>query len=77
MKYDVIVVGCGVAGMTAAIYLKRSGLSCMILEGKMPGGQVVENDKIENYPGFVSISGSDLALSILKQVTSSISPSWL
>ncbi len=68
MKYDVIVVGCGVAGMTAAIYLKRSGLSCMILEGKMPGGQVVENDKIENYPGFVSISGSDLALSILKQV---------
>ena len=63
MKYNVLIIGCGVAGMTAAIYLKRSGISCA-----MPGGQIVSNDKIENYPGFSSVSGSDLAISILNQV---------
>lgn len=68
MKYDVLIAGCGVAGMTAAIYLKRSGISCAIFESSMPGGQIVSNDKIENYPGFFSVSGSDLAISILNQV---------
>ena len=68
MKYDVLLIGCGVAGMTAAIYLKRSGISCAIFESSMPGGQIVSNDKIENYPGFSSVSGSDLAISILNQV---------
>ena len=68
MKYDVIIVGCGVAGMTAAIYLKRSGLTCAILESTMPGGQIVDNGAIENYPGFLKIKGSDLALDILNQV---------
>ena len=68
MKYEVGIIGCGVAGMTAAIYLKRSGISCAIFESSMPGGQIVANDKIENYPGFSKISGSDLAISILNQV---------
>ena len=68
MKYDVLIIGCGVAGMTAAIYLKRSGISCAIFESSMPWGQIVSNDKIENYPGFSSVSGSDLAISILNQV---------
>ena len=68
MKYEVGIIGCGVAGMTAAIYLKRSGVSCAIFESSMPGGQIVANDKIENYPGFSNVSGSDLAISILNQV---------
>ena len=68
MKYETLIIGCGVAGMTAAIYLKRSGVSCAIFESSMPGGQIVANDKIENYPGFSNVSGSDLAISILNQV---------
>lgn len=56
--------------MTAAIYLKRAGVSCVILEKSMPGGQIVDNGNILNYPGFSSISGSDLALNILSQVNS-------
>ena len=44
--------------MTAAIYLKRSGVSCAIFESSMPGGQIVANDKIENYPGFSIVSGT-------------------
>ena len=69
-NYKVVIVGCGVAGMTAAIYLKRAGVSCIILEKSMPGGQIVDNGNILNYPGFSSISGSELALKILEQVKS-------
>lgn len=68
MKFDVGIIGSGVAGMTAAIYLKRAGLKVVIFEKNMPGGQLVNNSEIENYPGFDRISGSDLALKILKQV---------
>lgn len=66
--YDVVIVGCGVAGMTAAIYLKRAGLNPIIIEKSMPGGQIVDNGNILNYPGFTSISGSDLAMNILEQL---------
>ena len=68
MKFDVGIIGSGVAGMTAAIYLKRAGLKVVIFEKNMPGGQLINNSEIENYPGFDKISGSDLALKILKQV---------
>ena len=68
MKFDVGIIGSGVAGMTAAIYLKRAGLKVVIFEKNMPGGQLINNSEIENYPGFDRISGSDLALKILKQV---------
>ena len=67
-KTTVGIIGCGVAGMTAAIYLKRAGISCLLIEGQVPGGQIIDNDDIENYPGFSKISGSDLALAILKQL---------
>lgn len=68
-QYKVAIIGCGVAGMTAAIYLARSSTPCCIIEGNIPGGQIIDNGAIENYPGFESISGSQLALNILKQVT--------
>lgn len=67
-KYDVAIVGCGPAGMCAAIYLARCGISCCILEGSVPGGQMIDNGMIENYPGFKSISGSELALLIMGQL---------
>lgn len=67
-RYDCIVVGAGVAGMTAAIYLKRSNLNVLLLEREMPGGQLNKTTEIENYPGFSKVNGTDLALSIYNQV---------
>ena len=74
MKYNVLIIGCGVAGMTAAIYLKRSGISCAIFESSMPGGQIVSNDKIENYPGFSSVSGRSEERRVGKECRSRWSP---
>ena len=68
-KYKVVIVGCGVAGMTAALYLNRAGIDCIILEKSMPGGQIVDNGNIMNFPSYESISGSDLAIKMLKQIT--------
>lgn len=67
-KYDCIVIGSGVAGMTAALYLKRSNLNILLLEREMPGGQLNKTTEIENYPGFSKINGTDLALSIYEQI---------
>lgn len=68
-KYKVVIIGCGVAGMTAALYLNRAGIDCIILEKSMPGGQIVDNGNIMNFPTYESISGSDLAIKMLKQIT--------
>ncbi len=68
-KYKVVIIGCGVAGMTSALYLNRAGIDCVILEKSMPGGQIVDNGNIMNFPSYESISGSDLALKMLKQIT--------
>lgn len=67
-NYDVVIIGAGVAGMTAAIYLKRSGINCLLIEGAIPGGQVVKTNTITNYPGFQSITGAELATKVLEQV---------
>ena len=56
-EWDVIIVGAGPAGLTAAIYAARYGLRTLVLEAGSPGGQVAVAPLIENYPGFVSISG--------------------
>ena len=70
MKYDFdcIVVGCGIAGMTAAIYLKRSNVNVLILDNDAPGGLLNKISVIENYPGFDKIPGPDLAYKIYQQV---------
>ena len=67
--YDVIVIGAGPGGLTAAIYLARGGLKTIILEKFSPGGQVITTTQVENYPGFPEgIYGSELIAKIEKQV---------
>ena len=56
--YDIIVVGAGPAGLTAAIYARRADKSVLVIEKGMFGGQMTFSPKIENYPGFAQISGN-------------------
>jgi thioredoxin reductase (NADPH) len=68
-EYDAIIVGAGPAGLTAGIYSRRRGLKTLILEGKLPGGRLVEAPWVENYPGFPEgISGHALAEKMLAQL---------
>ncbi|HHY20757.1 MAG TPA: thioredoxin-disulfide reductase [Bacilli bacterium] len=59
--YDVIIVGAGPAGMTAAVYTSRANLSTLMVERGMPGGQMANTQDVENYPGFDLILGPDLS----------------
>lgn len=68
--YECVIIGAGVAGMTAAIYLKRAGISVLLLEKGVPGGQINKTSIIENYPGFKTIDGPTLAMNMLDQVQS-------
>lgn len=62
MLYDAVVIGAGPAGITAALYLVRSGVSVALVENAAPGGQILSTAEIENYPGFPkSIKGWELA----------------
>ena len=65
--YDIIVVGAGPAGLTAAIYARRADKSVLVLEKGMFGGQMTFSPKIENYPGFNQISGNELAEKLVEQ----------
>ncbi len=60
--YDVVVIGSGPAGMTAAVYTSRGGLKTLIIEKDAPGGKLVRTNEIENYPAFETIIGADLAM---------------
>lgn len=68
MNYDLIIVGAGPGGFTAAIYAKRANLNVCIIEQGAPGGQIVNSYMVENYPGYEKISGVDLAMSMYNQV---------
>ena len=68
--YDVVIVGGGAAGMTAGMYSSRAGLKTVLLERLMPGGQVVNAEKIENLPGFPDgIPGAELGPLLQEQAT--------
>ncbi len=65
--YDIIVVGGGPAGMTAAIYARRANKKVLVFEGKACGGQILNATEVDNYPGFESISGYDLSQNMYNQ----------
>ncbi|GAA5414911.1 NAD(P)/FAD-dependent oxidoreductase [Ureaplasma ceti] len=67
LKYDLAIVGAGPAGLTAAIYARRANASVVFVDKAAPGGKVVTTAVVENYPGFESISGPDLALKFFEQ----------
>ena len=65
--YDVIIVGAGPAGLTAAIYARRAAKSVLVLEAKAWGGQIINTPDIENYPVAAHISGADFANQLYQQ----------
>ena len=68
--YDVVIIGGGVAGLTAGMYASRAGLKTIVLERMMTGGQVINAEKIENYPGFPEgITGFELGPKLQEQAT--------
>ncbi len=67
--YDVVIIGAGIAGLTAAIYVRRSNKTVLVLEGQAYGGQIINTLQIENWPGDYGVSGVDLMQKIYKQAT--------
>lgn len=65
--YDVLIAGAGTAGMTAGIYVQRAGKKALVLDEKGYGGQIVNTATVENYPGFVNISGTEFTERIHEQ----------
>lgn len=67
--YDCIIIGAGPAGLTAAIYLLRENKKIKIIEKETIGGKITSSARVDNYPAFKSISGSELADKLFEQVT--------
>ncbi len=68
MIYDMIIVGGGPAGMTAALYALRNGKTALVIEKNGFGGQITHSPKVENYPGTLSMSGNEFADKLLDQI---------
>jgi len=67
--YDLVILGGGPAGVTAALYAVRAGLSAVILENQNIGGEIVSTDRLDNYPGFPEgISGAEFGMLLQKQM---------
>lgn len=67
-KTDIVIIGAGIAGLTAAIYLKRANANFVIIEGGFPGGLLNKLKTIENYPLFPNITGPELVIKLMEQV---------
>lgn len=68
MKYDVIVIGAGIAGMTAALYLKRANKNVLIIEKGMPGGAINTASTVKNYPGIMTVTGPEFSMLLYDQI---------
>lgn len=66
--YDLVVIGAGPAGMTAAIYAVRANLKVLLLDRLAPGGQIINTNEIENFPGVGKVNGAELAIKMFEQV---------
>lgn len=66
--YDLVIIGAGPAGLSAAIYGKRGNLNTLIIEKNAPGGQLININKLYNYPGFNQLDGATLAYIMYEQV---------
>ena len=64
---DVVIIGAGMAGLTAALYAGRLNLSVLVLENGIVGGQIANATGIENYPGFMEVSGRELISAVQSQ----------
>lgn len=69
MIYDCVIIGSGVAGLTSALYLARANKKVLVIEDSVLGGTTATLDKIENYPGYVSITGMELIQNMVTQVS--------
>lgn len=69
IQYDVIIIGAGPAGMTAAIYASRAGLKVAMLEREAPGGKLIKTFEIQNYPSIKEMNGADLAFQMFDHST--------
>lgn len=67
---DIIIIGAGTAGMTAALYALRNGKSALVLEGDCVGGQIANSPRVENFPSIKAISGSEFSDKLFDQITS-------
>ena len=65
--YDIIIIGAGPAGLTAAVYARRAEKTVLVIEKDTFGGQITHSPRVENYPGFVEISGNELADRMIEQ----------
>lgn len=68
--YDIIIIGAGIAGLTSAIYAARANKKVLIIEKQNYGGRIVSATAVKNYPGFINITGADLATNLYVQATS-------
>ncbi len=68
--YDIIVIGAGPAGLTAALYARRAEKSVLVIEKSTFGGQITHSPRVENYPGFLEMSGNEFADKLIEQVIS-------
>ena len=67
-KTDIVVIGAGIAGLTAAIYLKRANADFVVIEGGFPGGLMNQLKTIENYPSYPNITGPELTIKLMEQI---------
>ena len=65
--HDIVIIGAGPAGLTAAVYAERAGKNALVIEGDSFGGQITYSPRVENYPGIKSISGNEFADNLLQQ----------